>query len=62
MTITHTNCFGDRCLATYVLRASARIILKEGMFLPLEESISVGKEDFLDNDINIGLLQFHLTI
>lgn len=33
-----------------------RIILKEGMFLPLE-GISVGKEDFLDNDINIGLLR-----
>ena len=62
MTHIHTNCFGDKCLATYVLRASVLIILKEGMFLPLEKSISVGNEGFLDNDINIGLLQFHLTI
>ena len=62
VTHIHTNCFGDKCLATYVLRASALIILKEGMFLPLEKSISVGNEGFLDNDINIGLLQFHLTI
>ena len=32
------------------------------MFFPLEESSSVGNEGFLDNDINIGLLYFHLSI